>query len=176
MEKLEKIIGLEKQLRLRKKYLLIRDLCYLLLSLLPNKTSRNETNAYTSLIKELSEEEKGLLNLLTHLMTLLHSDQRLYEKGYYHSEKEDVYLALKLMGSSLNPVGFMSSGMKSNYLHLSSYFGNRIFKANEASTVLGLKKTETWRVLKKLVKSGLYYEHKRHGSQGYLYQKIKEEP
>lgn len=175
MENIKNIIGLENQLELRKKYLIIRDLCYLLLSLLPSRTSRNETGAYLDLIEELSEEEKGLLNLLTHLMTLLHSEERLYQKGYYQSEKEDVYLALKLMGSKLNPIGFMSPGMKSNYLVLSSYFGHRIFKANEASVLLGLKKTETWRVLKKLVKSGLYYEHKREGCQGYLYQKIKEE-
>lgn len=166
------IIELTEQINLRGKYLVVRDLCYCLMSLLPKKATRNETGAFGNYIEALSGEEKGLLNLLTHLITLLNSDERMYEKGYYQTEKADVFLALKLIGSKINPVGYLTPEMKSSYLSLSKYFGERIFKASDASNLLGTKKTQTWRILKKLVETGLYYQHKRKGCKGYLYQKI----
>ena len=164
----------KKLLLKRNKYLMIRDLCYILLDLLPNKTTRLEERYYEELLSGLSSREKGLVNLLTHLLTLLHSERRIYARGYYRSEEEDVYLALKLMSGHINPVGFMSSEMKQNYLRLVSYFGEEIFKAKEAEVVLGLKKTQTWKTLEKLSNQRLLYKHIRKGSKGYLYQRIKE--
>lgn len=169
----EKELDIEKIIGIRNKYLIIRDLCFLFGSILPQKPTKNTVRDYDDLLDELGSKEKGLFNLLVHQMTLLHRINRMKVRGCYVSEKEDILLSLELMGSRLNPLGYMSSLRKQYYLSLESYFGNSIFKREEAMPILGLKKTHSQRVINDFVDVGMLYRHERKGSLGYLYQIMK---
>lgn len=166
-------ITTKQVLEIRSKYLMIRDLCYLLSGLLPQVKTRNPIECYDDLLEELGSKERGIFNLLVHQLTLLHRNYRMKERGSYLSEKEDILIALEIMGSRLNPMGFMSSLRKEYYLTIETYFGHSVFKRKEVMGIIGLKKSHTQRILNDLVKAGMLYQHERKGSLGYLYQIMK---
>ena len=172
---IEEQMGLEKVKIVRSKYLIIRDLCFLLGSILPRSLTKNMVNDYDELLMEMRSKERGIFNLLVHEMTLLHRMERIKLRGYYMSEKADILMALELMGSRINPIGFIDSRKKQCYLAIESYFGNTVFKREEVMPILGLRKTHSQRVLNALSKSGLIYKHPRKGSLGYLYQIMEKE-
>ena len=172
---IEEQMALEKVKIIRSKYLIIRDLCFLMESILPRALTKNMVNDYDELLMELGSKERGIFNLLVHELTLLHRMDRLKRNGYYISESEDILMALQLMGSRINPMGFIDSRKKQYYLALDSYFGNTVFKREEVMPILGLRKTHSQRVLNALSKSGLIYKHPRKGSLGYLYQIMEKE-
>lgn len=172
---LKEEMEIEKALQIRSKYLIIRDLCFILKSLLPQEKTKNTLANYDNLLCDLSQQEKGLVLLLTHQMTLLHQTKRIKEGGCWQSEAEDLLFALQLIGRKLHPIGFISPKKKSYYIALENYFGSVIFRREEALHLWGLKKTQTCRLLNEFSEKGLLYKHKRKGCLGYLYQIMKSE-
>ena len=176
MKALTEAQSLEKAEQLRSKYLIIRDLCLLLQSILPQEKVMNKERKYDHLLETLSSTDKGLFLLLLKQMTLLNKMKRVKEKGYWQSEEEDILLSLSILGQKINPIGFINQRQKKYYLRLENYYGNSVFTREEAMGVLGLSKTQSCRVLNKLTEENLLYQHKRNGDQGYLYQIMKSLP
>jgi len=176
MEDLTEEESLEKAEQLRSKYLIIRDLCFLLQSILPQEKVMNQERKHDHLLETLSSTDKGLFLLLLKQMTLLNKMKRVKEKGYWQCEEEDILLALYILGEKINPIGFIKRKLKKYYLALENYYGNSLFTRDEAMSVLGLGKTQSCLILNKLTEKSLLYQHKRTGDQGYLYQIMKSLP
>lgn len=168
----EKIGGRVREVQTRKKYLLVRELVYVLMELLPKEPTAAPVQHYAELVLALSDRERGLLNVLSHLMTLLHAEQRMHTKAGYVVEEQDVFLAMKLMSTKLNPSGFVGSLLKDYYVSLVNYFGDVAFTARESRELLSLGKTQNWRVLNALSRHELIFKHERKGPSGYLYQRL----
>ena len=166
--------SLEKKISntaLRKREILLCELCLILRALLPRLSTYNPIQKYDYLLSELGCRERGLYNLLVHHLTILHHQERLCVKGRYETSVEDILQALQLIGPNHNPIGFISKYYRLQYEALSSHFGQSIFTRSEAAQILGLKKTQTCKVLNKLLSYSLLARG-QYPNRGYHYQVI----
>jgi len=133
-------------------------------------------NPYNKLINRIAEryaycgeDELKLFKLLVHGITLLNKVYRIKDKNRYVVQREDVLIALDLMGESVSPFSKMSNTNTEYYHALFKIFGTLSFNRKDVEFKLRISKTHANRVLKDLTKKGLLIKSGHRGS-GYYYE------
>ncbi|TWP31709.1 hypothetical protein ETU08_00445 [Apibacter muscae] len=153
-----------------KKTLLIKQLNFLLEQITDNTKTLIEDPYYKSLLEQIETNKKELVYHLIHNLTKIN---RLYRietnQKTLISTEEDILVALDLTKELINPSSILEPKDREYLRLLEAHFITKTFKAREASALFQLKKTQTWRILVKLIIAGIL-QRNGNPNKGYIYQ------
>lgn len=114
-----------------------------------------------------------LYTSLVSSLTLLHHPYRIIERGFYVSDKEDNYLAFRLLQPLSIPSTLLRRKSLRLYDHIHSYFGNSVFTFNEVLATVEHSRPSLRRHFISLEHSGYIERVGGDRKKGYRYEAIK---
>jgi len=122
-----------------------------------------------------SRPHAELGDILIRQMTLLHRHDRLEDKGAYQSEEEDLVLALQLLEGEYRNNTLLSPRLRLIYMRLKSRLApGQVFKRKDVERITGYKKTQSQRILQKLVQCDKIERLGGNAPRGYYYRLVEE--